>query len=419
MILPSDRVLPLLSTTTPLDQAGVAEVVEQAFHENTPVYPMGGGTSLSYGAAATRAGVGLSLAGLRGVIDYPARDLTITVEAGITIEELAQQLASQRQRLPVDVPQARLATLGGVVATDPSGARRFYWGTMRDYVIGIRAVDGRGVPFAGGGRVVKNAAGYDLCRLLTGSMGTLGVITQITLMVKPVPETSAFVACDLQDFPAAERLLAELNRTATRPTAVELLTGPIWMGEPILGSVKTTATARLVVGFEGTEEEIRWMVEQLRDEWRRAGVAESQAIEGPTCDRLWKLLTEFPAAGSAEDGEAPLVVEVAVAPSEVVTIAEQVHTIDPDGSIQVHAGSGVLRAKMSELACEGIEAKLAKLRSAIAATGGSLVVLLRPAECNLSAETIWGPSAASAGVVRAIKDRFDPKGILNPGRFVF
>ena len=106
-------------------------------------------------------GLALSLARLNRVVDYPARDLTITVEAGITLAELDALLVTEGQWLPIEVPQPPRATLGGVVATAWSGPRRYGWGQVRDYVIGISAVDGRGLPFKGGGRVVKNVAGYD------------------------------------------------------------------------------------------------------------------------------------------------------------------------------------------------------------------------------------------------------------------
>src|SRR6185295_19830055 len=119
-------------------------------------------------------------------------------------------LATERQRLPIDVPQAERATVGGVIATNWNGPRRFREGTVRDYVIGISAVDGRGQPFKGGGRVVKNVAGYDFCKLLTGSFGTLGVITQVTLRLKPIPDQSALLACTVPDLAAAEKLLSAL-----------------------------------------------------------------------------------------------------------------------------------------------------------------------------------------------------------------
>ncbi len=108
---------------------------------------------------------------------------------------------------------------------------------MRDYVIGITAVDGRGTIFHGGGRVVKNVAGYDFCKLLTGSLGTLGIIAQVTLRVKPIPESSRFMVCRVRDWPAVERLLAGLINSQTTPTAVELLVGPAWKSHSALGPI--------------------------------------------------------------------------------------------------------------------------------------------------------------------------------------
>ena len=269
MISP-DQFLPLTDTVTPADRAGVAEVVRSAAESRTPVYPIGGGTRLDYGVRPAQPGIGLRLEGMNRVVDHAARDLTITVEAGVTMAQLADRLASERQRLPVDVPGADRATVGGAVATDPYGPRRYRWGTLRDYLIGIEAIDGRGTPFSSGGRVVKNAAGYNLCRLLTGSLGTLAVLTQVTLMVKPIPETSAWLACDVPDFDAAEKLLSELVRTQTVPAAIELLTGPAWSDDPALAKQSESAAARLAVGFEGTLAEVEWMVGQLEQQWRGA-----------------------------------------------------------------------------------------------------------------------------------------------------
>ena len=109
-------------------------------------------------------------------------------------------MAAQRQRLPIDIPQPDRATMGGAVALNAAGPRRYAYGSMRDYLLGFTAVDGRGLPFSGGGRVVKNAAGYNMCRLMAGSLGTLGVITQVTLMVRPVAEASALLVCERAGF---------------------------------------------------------------------------------------------------------------------------------------------------------------------------------------------------------------------------
>ena len=192
--------LPLTETRTPANQAELAAVVSEAHAAGTPLqHPLGGGTSLEYGLPARQAGLGLSLTGLTRVVDYPARDMTITVEAGLPLAELAGILAGERQWLPVEGPQPAEATIGGLMATAWSGPRRYGWGTMRDFVIGVSAVDGRGIPFKGGGRVVKNVAGYDFCKLLTGSCGTLAVVTQLTLKLRPLPDRSGLAACTVSD----------------------------------------------------------------------------------------------------------------------------------------------------------------------------------------------------------------------------
>ena len=417
---PPNQILPLTETVTPANRDAVAEVVRDACQTGTPVYAIGGGTSLRYGVRPTRPGLGLSLAGLNRVIDYPARDLTITVEAGVTIAELAGRLASERQRLPVDIPQADRATVGGVVATNRSGPRRHQWGTVRDYVLGVHAVDGNGAAFSAGGRVVKNAAGYNLCRLLTGSLGTLGVMTQVTLMVKPMPETSALVACDLDDFDSAEKLLAEMVHTETVPAAIELLAGPAWQDEPALSTAASdSAAGRLVVGLEGTTAEVEWMIERLDAQWRRSSSVSPTAIRGDACVRAWDRLTEFPAEASRDDGDAPLVVQISLLPSVTVDFVRRLLGIDAGCSVQAHAGDGVVRARLSCQADEIAAVLRERLRPAVAEAGGSMVILSSPGGVPLGPGDMWGPMPDGIAVMRSIKSQFDPKGILNPDRFVY
>src|SRR5262249_27759773 len=153
------------------------------------LYPLGGRTMRDVGPPPPRPGLGVGLRGLNEGVDYPARDMTITAGAGIRVAELQRVLAAENQRLPLDVPRPGQATLGGVLALDVSGPRRLGAGTARDYVIGITTVNDEGQQTKAGGRVVKNVAGYDLCKLHVGAMGTLGIITQVTLKVRPRPES--------------------------------------------------------------------------------------------------------------------------------------------------------------------------------------------------------------------------------------
>src|SRR5688572_16099651 len=216
---------------------------------------------LHLGLPPMKPGAAVDLRGLDRVIDYPARDMTITVQAGITIARLRDVLKAEGQQLPVDVPFPDRATLGGAVATNASGPRRFGHGTLRDYVIGISVINDRGEEVKGGGRVVKNVAGYDLMKLYTGSLGTLGVITQLTLKVKPLPEAVAAIAYGCPP----DALDAVLNRvlptTATRPTVLSLANEP---AGTLLGLRPMPCT--LVVAFEEKASTVAWQVSRLAAE---------------------------------------------------------------------------------------------------------------------------------------------------------
>jgi glycolate oxidase FAD binding subunit len=191
--------------------------------ERRALLPVGGRTSLHYGNAPLKAETILATSGLTRVVDYPARDMTITVEAGIRLDDLKTLLKSEGQQLPIDIAQSQRAALGGAVATDTGGPRRLGYGTFRDYVIGLSAVTADGKLFHSGGRVVKNVAGYDMCKLLVGSMGTLAVITQLTLKLRPLPEKSAQVWAAYRSFADLDRALESLLRSATRPVALDVL----------------------------------------------------------------------------------------------------------------------------------------------------------------------------------------------------
>lgn len=412
----------ITETVTPADQAAVADAVRNAAANSTAVYPVGGGTMLELGVKPARPGIALSLAKLNRVIDYPAADLTITVEAGMTVAELAKCLAAQRQRLPMDVAEPERATLGGMVAINAAGPRRYAYGTMRDYVLGLTAVDGDGSIFSGGGRVVKNAAGYNICRLMVGSLGTLGVVTQVTLMVRPVPEASVFLVCELPDFKVAEKLLADLVASPARPVAIELVAGRACHDDLVLGPVLEGHVGRLYVGLEGSAAEVEWMVEQLRARWAAIGAAAAMSIPTARAELFWRRLAEFPAD-----------LQMHVLPSATVGTIAKVLNLHPTCAIQAHAGDGVIRVKLG--AKNDTERGLGTsvpgsattddasvpeaLRRVAAAAGGKMIVLKNGNGAALGAADLWGPPGPELRVMQAIKDRFDPKNLLNPGRFVY
>jgi glycolate oxidase FAD binding subunit len=285
---------------------------------------------------------------------------------------------------------------------------------VRDYVIGISAVDGRGMPFKGGGRVVKNVAGYDFCKLLTGSLGTLGVITQVTLRTKPIPEQSALVACAVPDLDAADRLLAGLVTSQTTPTAVELLAGPAWDAELTLRAIARPGggTLYLVAGLEGTGPEVESMVRQLTSEWRAAGCEEPLVVgEVPL---LWSKLVEFPASGRS-----PLALLASVVPSGVSAMVAAARQLDPQCSLQAHAGSGSIVIRLAQLPAEGVARALAnRLRPVAAAHHGHVVVLSCEQTSELTHASVFGATDVPVWLMGEVRRKFDPREILNRGRFV-
>jgi len=400
----------IVETISPADEAAVGLAVRRAFECRQAIYTIGGGTSLDYGLPRAKPGIALSMTALNRVIEHPSNDLTVTVEAGITLGELNRRLAEKRQWLPIDPPEAEKATIGGIVATNAYGPRRHGNGTIGDYLLGFRAIDGRGEAFNGGGKVVKNVAGYNLPRLMVGSLGTLGVITQATFMVRPLPASAALVICDVRGFDQAEDLLAGLGNSQAMPTIVELLAGPARANCP-LPAMPAGAMARLAIGFEGRAIEVQAMLGGLCDELKAAGVDGMTTIAGAGVACIWNWLSARPA-----------LLQVNALPSRLVGLVEQFSKLLFAHPIQSHAGSGVIKVYPPTDGSTGYvdgfaELVAGTLRPLVSAAGGHLTVLAPPEGCQLSAADLWGPSRPGAALMRAIQQRFDPAGILNPGRF--
>mgnify|MGYP001169411920 CR=1 FL=1 len=396
-----------------LEPASVEELatqVVQAYQQESPLYPLGGQTALHYGLAAKSEGWGISTTSLSRIVDFPVEDLTITVETGISMEALSQTLAGEGLMLPLDVPQQAVATLGGVIATNANGPRRFGFGTVRDYVIGIEAVNGKGQVFHGGGRVVKNVAGYDFCKLLTGSMGTLGIITQATVKVKPIPESAVTVVVAVESVDVAEKCIAMLLESPTVPVAIELLQGEPWA--ELTGVTK--AGMILAVQLNGTHVEIAWGQQRLVDDLKSQGAAGATVLDEERHLQLWEFIQEFP----AQDRE--LTVQVKTVSSGALPVVAKCLEVDADCIIQSDAANGVVTVGFSEIPDGGIGGVVVTELGPIASHYHGHVETLRcPNPEDLTMGTMWGQLSAPQWLHNRIQEQFDPRGILNPGRFVY
>lgn len=399
---------------TPATQLELSRfVAENAQNQRQTLCPVGGRTALHFGFSAPPPGVQIVMSQLNRIVDYPARDMTITVEAGLRIDALQATLKNERQRLPVDIAQAERATLGGALATNTSGPRRFGHGTFRDYVIGISAVDADGRLFKAGGRVVKNVAGYDICKLLVGSRGTLAVVTQVTLKLRPLPETSAQLWLTFHTFQAIEERLAGLLTSQTRPVAIEVLNPAA--AALIATSARCDLPANapvLCIGVEGSKREVEWQMQTLTQELTGRGLQESRQIRDHDADRIWEALTEFQTC--ADD---PLTFEANLRPSQCMTFAERATELGV--AVQVHAGNGQVIGQLLEESAtiDQTVSILNELGTLARSAGGNLVVL----HCDSAWKSrmpMCGTPESSWPLMKQLKSKLDPQGLLNPGRFV-
>ena len=364
----------------PATVAELCGIVKEARAAKQGIYPIGGMTTLDVGLPTLKPGIAVDTTKLKQVIDYPARDMTITVQAGITISALQAALAKEGQWLPIDVPTPELATLGGAIAVNQSGPRRFGYGTLRDYVIGISFVTDDGVEVKAGGRVVKNVAGYDLMKLQIGAVGTLGVISQVTLKVKPKPEASAAVVfgCGADSVGA---VLDLLHNSPSRPVVVELLNAAAWQAAGVSPSVASDWV--FAVGFEEKAATVAWQRSTLLDELKSAkaiGVAE--VADG---SKLWSAIT-----GLQLRHESKNIRKLGVLPSKV---ADEI--VKQSGLVHAHALSGVIW-QHGEGSTEG--------------------ATIRRVPGKKQGLPVWGKPTPDWELMRHVKKTLDPDNVFNPGR---
>jgi glycolate oxidase FAD binding subunit len=404
----------LTETFTPATQSELARyLADNAAGPKRILSPVGGRTALHAGYPGRAAQVLIDATPLNRVIDYPARDMTVTVEAGIRIDALQSLLKQEGQRLPVDVAQPSRATLGGAIATNTSGPRRAGYGTFRDYVIGVSAVDASGRLFKGGGRVVKNVAGYDLCKLLVGSQGTLAVISQVTLKLRPLPETSALLWLTFDTFGEIENALERLLVSDARPVAVDVLNS---LAANLIAAQSRLELPRdtpvLLLGVEGSPREVDWQIERLRRELVPYGVNLFEKLADRETAGLWDSLTDFQT--SADD---PLTFQANLLPSRCMEFAERATALGV--AVQVHAASGIVIGQCPESTATAEQAAtlLADLRTLARSGKGNLTVLHCDEEWQ-SLLPMWGDPEPSWPLMAQLKRKLDPDGLLNPGRFV-
>jgi glycolate oxidase FAD binding subunit len=381
-----------------------SQVLRAAAADGLAVGFSGGGSKLGLGNPPERVDLLVSTAALDQVLEHAAGDLVVRVQAGARLAGLQAAVAPAGQWLALDPPEPR-ATVGGVVAANASGPRRLRYGTVRDLIIGITVVLADGTVARAGGRVVKNVAGYDLAKLFCGSLGTLGMVAEVIFRLHPLPAAAAVVTLQVDGPEQVGQAVGGLLSSPLEPSAVELAVDEWgWPG-------------RLTVVFEGIRPGVDAQATAAADLLGQVGEA---AVAGPgeTDAALSQL-------GALPFEKAELAFKATCPPAAMPGVLAG-GVLGRDGQLRAHAGTGVLwlasGAREGDLPADSptvpmVVRWIAEARERLAAVGGGLVVVKAPPHLKQAVD-VWGPAGDALGLMRRVKERFDPDRRLSPGRFV-
>lgn len=402
----------MTDTIKPLDSDGVANAIRWAIAEGKALDVIGHGTKQSLGRPA-QSDLTLQLSGLTGVTLYEPEELVLSAKAGTPIAEIDELLASRHQELafePMDAgplfgrPRGS-GTLGGVLAANLSGPRRLKAGAARDHFLGATAVSGRGEMFKSGGRVVKNVTGYDLCKLLAGSWGTLAVMTDVTVKVLPRAETEeTLLLLGLDDHTAARAMNAALGSSADVSGAAHL---PSSVAARTAAGAPAASGAVTALRLEGVAPSIAQQRDILMTALKDFGEL-ARLDEGPS-RQLWRAIRDVVpfAAPSRPDS---MLWRISTAPAQGPQLVAKVRE-KADAQVLYDWAGGLIWMECLEAA----DAATA-VHASVAAFGGH-AILIRAAAALRAAAPVFSPQQpVLAGLTKRIKAGFDPNGVLNPGR---
>ncbi|MFM6180882.1 MAG: FAD-binding oxidoreductase [Cuspidothrix sp.] len=379
----------------PHSQGELATVIAIANKHQWRVLSCGRGSKINWGGLAKNIDIVVSTEYINQLIEHAVGDLTVTVEAGMQFARLQEILAKSGQTLALDPTAPESATIGGIVATADTGSLRQRYGGVRDQILGITFIRADGEIAKAGGRVVKNVAGYDLMKLFTGAYGTLSIITQVTLRVYPIPETSGTVLLTgkAEAVSSAVRILQSSELT---PTQVDLLSSKL------VTSLTLGTGIGLMTRFQSIHESVEEQSKRLLVIGEKLGL-QGVIYQGVEESNLWQ---QLPNKIYDHLTESTITCKIGVLPTAAVEIINQITNI---GLIHVSSGLGLVRLENPEY--------ILPLRNLCQQSSGFLTILSASVELKKRFD-VWGYNGNALEVMRGIKQQFDANFILSPGRFV-
>jgi glycolate oxidase FAD binding subunit len=373
----------------PQSAAEVADIVRKCEGEHLSLAPLGAARTLTQIRRAPVA-IGISLAQMTKIVAYEPEDMTVIVEPGITVGTLNAKLAQRGQRLPVDPRHPESTTVGALIAAAHAGPLRHCEGTVRDLLIGIQFAGHGGNLVRAGGRVVKNVAGYDLMKVMIGSFGTLGIVTEATFKVRPIPENYSLALAGFDD--ARDAFAAASNLNDRLPLVhLEIASAAV------AGALGRSDRFLMLAGFAGIRSELDYQRSLIAD----AVAARAEFCDGDRADAVYRALRDFDFPQDA------LAARVAVLPGELSRCLSAAPS-----EFVAHTGTGVAEVWSVDAAM------LPRLREAAHSVRGHVRVLSAPAPTRGTIDFFDQPDPGALKLMKRMKAAFDPAGIFNPGCFV-
>jgi len=431
----------------PTDLGQAAKLIKMANTEKWAVIPWGGGTKMAMGNVPRRVNLVLSTSRLDKVIDIDVANLTVTAQSGVRLGDLQDLLVGTENRcffpvesdltkqadymcsgrdykgvfLPLDPPFSNRATLGGVIASNSTGPKRLRYGLPRDLVLGVRYIAPTGEIIGMGGKTVKNVSGYDVSKIMVGSLGTLGILGDITCRLLPLPEQIATVLASFATLAGATAFADRVLSSKLLPTSLEILNGP---GYNLAASEDLNVSSGgwcVAVGVEGFREEVKREVADLKDMARKESALELAELDRDTATAFWKNLSNF-TLKAEELGKIVVRFKGSFLISRYAEIMETwtAASDNTNCALTASAGLGLAYAYIigePDIDLENIAKLGAAFRAATEQCGGSMVAECAPPALKQMLDP-WGSPRGDFVLMRRVKENVDPLGVLNPGRFL-
>lgn len=422
-VVPEERITPG-DVNHPLGNAGtqvvypeseeeVAAILAYANENGLTVIPVGGGTKQGFGGETEKGDISLSLARMTGIIEHTTGNMTMTVRPGTTMQEITEHLDAHGQMLPIDAPWPEQATIGGVISANDSGPRRMGYGSARDFVIGLRVVYPDGKIIRTGGKVVKNVAGYDMNKLFIGAMGTLGVISEVTVKLRPLPQYESLVFITFSDEAGDETevirsFVRKLLDSMMEPVSLELLSPRLT--ETLTGD----GGYALAIAFEDREEAVH-----DQEEWVKAHRPENTDINifrQQEAKDWWRKFSRISPKGTDDSNDSEIALKIGSKNMDVLNNVQLCHELATEQGLSVAAhggaGHGITRVYAKGDA-RALLSFVAKVREHVPYAVATHMPFTLRQQCS-----VWGEHPVYFKLLEGIKSKIDPNRILNRKRFV-